>query len=80
MSNALNVNSSVGLFFKDWVPIVEGETLEYEVSLYEDADLDKVMSWYICNRYSCIYSTGVVLFFRYRVVQRGGREGVVCEN
>lgn len=43
MVNALNVNSTVGIFFKDWVDIVSGETLEYEVSLYEDADTDKVM-------------------------------------
>lgn len=42
MTNALNVNASVGLFFKDWVPITEGDTIEYEVSLYKDADLDKV--------------------------------------
>ena len=42
MVNALNINATVGLFFRDWVEIREGETLEYEVSLYEDADLDKV--------------------------------------
>ena len=42
MINALNINSTVGIFFEDWVEISEGETLEYEVSLYEDADLDKV--------------------------------------
>lgn len=42
MLTALNVNASVGLFFEDWVEISEGLTLEYEVSLYEDADLDKV--------------------------------------
>lgn len=42
LSTALNVNSSVGLFFKDWIPIVEGETISYEVSLHEEADLDKV--------------------------------------
>lgn len=42
MVNALNINATVGLFFEDWVEIREGETLEYEVSLYEDADLDKV--------------------------------------
>eukprot|EP00752_Nemacystus_decipiens_P002900 g2698.t1 len=41
MVNALNINATVGLFFEDWVEIREGETLEYEVSLYEDADLDK---------------------------------------
>ena len=44
MINALNINATVGLFFEDWVEIREGETLEYEVSLYEDADLDKVHS------------------------------------
>lgn len=44
MLTALNVNASVGLFFEDWVEISEGQTLEYEVSLYEDADLDKVKS------------------------------------
>lgn len=43
MVNALNINSTVGIFFKDWVDIESGETLEYEVSLYEDADTDKVM-------------------------------------
>lgn len=42
MVNALNINATVGLFFKDWVEIREGEELEYEVSLHEDADLDKV--------------------------------------
>ena len=42
MINALNINSTVGIFFEDWVEISEGMTLEYEVSLYEDADLDKV--------------------------------------
>lgn len=42
MINALNINSTVGIFFEDWVEIAEGQTLEYEVSLYEDADLDKV--------------------------------------
>ena len=42
MINALNINSTVGIFFEDWVEISEGETLEYEVSLYEDADPDKV--------------------------------------
>ena len=42
MVNSLNINATVGLFFEDWVEIREGETLEYEVSLYEDADLDKV--------------------------------------
>ncbi|CAM9651759.1 unnamed protein product, partial [Choristocarpus tenellus] len=41
LSQGLNVNSSVGLFFKDWETIGEGETLEYTVSLYEGADLDK---------------------------------------
>ncbi|CAM9425618.1 unnamed protein product [Ectocarpus fasciculatus] len=41
MINALNINATVGIFFEDWVEIREGETLEYEVSLYEDADLDK---------------------------------------
>lgn len=42
MVNALNINATVGIFFQDWVDIQEGETLEYEVSLYEDADLTKV--------------------------------------
>lgn len=42
MTNGLNVNQSVGLFFRDWEKIEEGETLTYNVSLYEDADLDKV--------------------------------------
>lgn len=42
MTNALNINSSVGLFFRDWITITDGDTIEYEVSLYEDADLDKV--------------------------------------
>ena len=43
MVQALNINSTVGIFFKDWEEISEGETLEYEVSLYEDADTDKVL-------------------------------------
>lgn len=43
MVNALNINSTVGIFFEDWVEIREGDTLEYNVSLYEGADLDKVM-------------------------------------
>lgn len=42
MINALNINSTVGIFFEDWVEISEGDTLEYEVSLYDGADLDKV--------------------------------------
>lgn len=42
MINALNINSTVGIFFEDWVEIREGETLEYDVSLYEDADTEKV--------------------------------------
>lgn len=37
------MNSSVGLFFRDWAKITEGETILYEVSLYEDADPDKVI-------------------------------------
>ncbi|CAM9313629.1 unnamed protein product [Discosporangium mesarthrocarpum] len=41
LNQGLNVNSSVGLFFKDWETIGEDETLEYEVSLHEDADLEK---------------------------------------
>lgn len=42
MVDALNINATVGIFFDDWVEITEGETLEYEISLYEDADLTKV--------------------------------------
>lgn len=42
MSNALNIGGTVGIFFEDWVEISEGETLEYEVSLHEEANLDKV--------------------------------------
>lgn len=42
MINALNINSTVGIFFEDWVEISEGETIDYDVSLYEDADTDKV--------------------------------------
>lgn len=42
MVNALNINATVGIFFEDWVDISEGETIDYEVSLYEDADLTKV--------------------------------------
>ncbi|CAM9547842.1 unnamed protein product [Ectocarpus sp. 6 AP-2014] len=41
MINALNINSTVGIFFEDWVEIREGETIDYDVSLYEDADTDK---------------------------------------
>ncbi|CAM9508566.1 unnamed protein product, partial [Sphacelaria rigidula] len=41
LTNGLNINQSVGLFFKDWEKIEEGETLTYNVSLYEDADLKK---------------------------------------
>lgn len=44
MVNALNINSTVGIFFEDWVEIREGETLEYEVALDEGADLTKVSS------------------------------------
>ncbi|CAN0357622.1 unnamed protein product, partial [Hapterophycus canaliculatus] len=32
---------SVGSYFEDWKEIYEGETIDFEVSLYEDADLDK---------------------------------------
>ena len=46
MINALNINSTVGIFFEDWVEITEGDTLDYEVSLYEGADLDKVIHAY----------------------------------
>lgn len=48
MFNALNINGTVGIFFKDWVEIAEADSIEYEVSLYEEADLDKV-----CGAYSC---------------------------
>lgn len=47
--NALNVNSSVGLFFIDWESIVEGQTLEYTVTLHEGADLDKVRRVLTCG-------------------------------
>lgn len=43
MVNALNINSTVGIFFMDWVDIEAGQTLEYNVSLYEDADTDEVI-------------------------------------
>lgn len=63
MTNALNVNQSVGLYFQDWAKIEEGETIEYEVSLYEEADLDKVRNFFLFVCFSFVRSFFFSSFF-----------------
>lgn len=58
MINALNINSSVGIYFEDWKEIFEGETIDFEVSLYEDADLDKVQQCVRVNLGTLVYDSG----------------------